>query len=77
MRISDQSNVVSDSLDVVSDQPQLALPIPSLTISSERENQTAPIHPSTKTGNHTDEDPSPPNYEDAMTMSYMSTSLHM
>ena len=63
MRISDQPNV----------SPQLVLPVPSLTISSEREDQKAPIHPS----NHTDEDPSPPNYEDAMTMSYMSTSLHM
>ena len=59
MLISDQSNVTS----------QIVLPVPSLTISSERENQTAPIHPSNKTGYHTDKDPSPPNYEDAMAMS--------
>ena len=67
MRISDQSNVT----------PQLALPVPSLTISSERDNPSAPTHPSNKTGKHTDEDPSPPNYEDAMAKRYMSTSLHM
>ena len=65
MRISDQSNVT----------PQLD--VTSLTISSEREDQTAPIHPINKTGIHIDEDPSPPNYEDAMAMRNTSTSLHM
>ena len=58
MRISDQSNVT----------PQLALPVPSLTISSERDNPSAPTHPSNETGYHTHEDPSLPNYEDAMAM---------
>ena len=69
MLISDQSNVTS----------QVALPVSSLTNSPERERQTAPTHPSNKTGYplrgilkkgcyFTDKDPSLPNYEDAMAM---------
>ena len=58
MLISDQSNVTS----------QIVLPVCSLTNSPERERQTAPTHSSNTTGYHTHEDPSLPNYEDAMAM---------